>query len=61
MICKKTFECSTENVDEVVLELAEEIKAGWKIESVEMLERTMRVNIRPEPCVRLRLIRRDEK
>ena len=34
MIVKKTFEVNTKDIDSVVVELANEIKAGWTIDSI---------------------------
>ena len=59
MVVKKIFEISTEKLEEVVLDLAKEIEAGWKIEGIEMLEFTVSVNTRPKPCCRINLIRKE--
>lgn len=58
MICEKVFTCSTEKLEEVVLALAEDIKAGYRIGSVELLDFTMKACIRPEPCAKIQLINR---
>lgn len=34
MIVKKTFEVSCKKIDDVILELAEEIKKGWTITQI---------------------------
>lgn len=34
MIIEKTFKCSVQNLDEVTLGIAEEIKNGWHITSI---------------------------
>lgn len=34
MIVKKTFEVSAKKIDDVILELAEEIKKGWTITQI---------------------------
>lgn len=61
MVVKKIFDISTEKPEEVVLDLAKEIEAGWKIEKVEMRDFTVSVHTRPEPCCLIHLIRKENK
>ena len=58
MIRNKIFECSTENLEEVVQEVAKEIEAGYHIERLELLDLTMSMRTRPEPSFRVHLERR---
>lgn len=61
MIIKMILEVSTEKLEEVIQELAKEIETGWRIQRLEMLDFTVGVHTRPEPCCRIHLIREEKK
>lgn len=58
MICEKVFTCSVADVDSVVLELAEEIKKGWTIGQIEMLDLTFSMEV--QPCCKIKLRRKKQ-
>ena len=59
MIIEKTFVCSTKNVDEVFLEVAEEIKNGWRVVSIKHDLPEMSVCSTYYPTFTITLNRRD--
>lgn len=60
MILSKKFECTTEDLDSVVVALAKEIENGWHIGKIEMHDFHMHVLARMnEPNFSIELIRKD--
>ena len=59
MVREKIFKCSCEKPDEVVLELAKEIEAGWHIGNIEQLDLTLSMRTRLEPRVAIHLIKKE--
>lgn len=58
MVRYKIFGCSTENLDEVVQEVAKEIEAGYHIARLELLDLTISARTRPEPSFQVYMERR---
>lgn len=59
MIIKKTFVCVMQDIDSVVLDVAEEIKKGWTIHMLHRLELKVYSEISPEPAFEIELRRED--
>lgn len=60
MILSKKFECTTDDLDSVVVELAKEIENGWHIEKIEVHDFHMCCSIkRDEPNFSIELVRKD--
>lgn len=61
MICEKVFTCSVADVDSVVLELAEEIKKGWTIVTIEHTnDFCPSVSMDAPPFIRIKLRRKKQ-
>lgn len=61
MILSKKFECTSEDLDSVVVALAKEIEAGWRISSIESHAVTMSCSIkRNEPEFSIELCRKEK-
>ena len=62
MIISKVFEASTEDLNGVILELAEEIKKGYKVQCIERLPYEMMYREKHlKPCVKITLVNKDYK
>lgn len=60
MILSKKFECTTENLDSVVVALAKEIENGWTMGRIEMHDFHMCASVRMnEPNFSIELVRKD--
>lgn len=59
MIVKKTLEINTKNMDSVVLELADEIKAGWTIKSIIPSDKTFECQCCWQPTFEVVLVRKN--
>ena len=60
MILSKKFECTTENLDSVVVALAKEIENGWHIGKIEMHDFHMYALAKMnEPNFSIELVRKD--
>lgn len=62
MIRSKVFEATTEDLNSVILELADEIKKGYKVQQIERLPFEMAHRHRHFPtCVKITLVKRYEE
>lgn len=60
MILTKKFECTTEDLDSVVVALAKEIEDGWHIGKIEMHDFHMSYLVKMnEPNFSIELVRKD--
>ncbi len=60
MILSKKFECTTDDLDSVVVSLAKEIESGWHIKKIEMHDFTMCYSVKKtEPDFSIELVRKD--
>lgn len=60
MILSKKFECTTDDLDSVVVSLAKEIEDGWHIGKIEMHDFHMcYLAKRNEPDFSIQLVRKD--
>lgn len=60
MILSKKFECLTDDLDSVVVELAKEIENGWHIGKIEVHDFHMCCSVkRDEPDFSIELVRKD--
>ena len=58
MIRSKVFEATTEDLNSVILELADEIKKGYKVQQIERLPFEMSCRHRHfPPCVKITLVK----
>lgn len=60
MILSKKFECTTEDLDSVIVSLAKEIEDGWHIGKIEMHDFSIHCYAkRNEPDFSIELVRKD--
>ena len=60
MILSKKFECTTEDLDSVIVSLAKEIEDGWHIGKIEMHDFHMYHSVkRNEPDFSIELVRKN--
>jgi len=60
MILSKKFECTTEDLDSIVVALAKEIEDGWHIHRIEQYPLSLQIGIRmDEPMFSIELRRKD--
>lgn len=60
MILSKRFECLTDDLDSVVVELAREIENGWHIRKIEVHDFHICCSVmRDEPDFSIELVRKD--
>jgi hypothetical protein len=60
MILSKRFECLTDDLDSVVVELAKEIENGWHIGKIEVHDFHICCSVmRDEPDFSIELVRKD--
>lgn len=61
MILSKKFDCTVEDLDSVIVEVAKEIEDGWHVTRIETKPITLHYNIRRnEPDFSIELCRKDE-
>lgn len=61
MIVKKVFECNTKDVDEVILAIADEVRAGYTVEQVKIGHSELSVCAEHYPSFTVTLVRRGKK
>ena len=60
MILSKKFECTTDDLDSVIVAVAKEIENGWYISKIETYSFTMCCSIKKtEPDFSIELVRKD--
>ena len=60
MILSKKFECTTDDLDSVIVSLAKEIEDGWHIGRIELHDFVMSCSIKKtEPDFSVELVRKD--
>ena len=60
MILNKRFECTTDDLDSVIVAVAKEIENGWHISKIEAYGFTMCCSIKKtEPDFSIELVRKD--
>lgn len=60
MILSKKFECTTDDLDSVIVSVAKEIENGWHISKIDTYGFTMCYSIkRTEPEFSIELVRKD--
>ena len=60
MILNKKFECTTDDLDSVIVAVAKEIENGWHISRIETYGFTMCCSIKKtEPSFSIELVRKD--
>ena len=60
MILSKKFECTTDDLDSVIVSVAKEIENGWRISKIKTYGFTMRCSIKKtEPDFSIELVRKD--
>ena len=60
MILSKKFECTTDNLDSVIVAVAKEIENGWHISKIETYGFTMYCSSKKtEPDFSIELVRKD--
>ena len=61
MILNKRFECTTDDLDSVIVSVAKEIENGWHISKIEAYGFTMCCSIKKtEPDFSIELVRKDK-
>ena len=60
MILSKKFECTTDDLDSIIVSLAKEIEDGWHIDMVELHDFHMHCEVkRNEPDFSINLVRKN--
>lgn len=62
MILTKKFECTTEDVDSIVVAIAKEIENGWSVHRIELHDHDISYSLkRTKPEFSIELIRKDKE